>query len=331
MNLLISGGAGYIGSHTAHQLVEAGHDVTVLDNLYSGFLWALPASATFVNGDIGDVNLLNTLFSQKRFDAVLHFAAHIEVAESVKNPTKYYLNNVSRALTLFTAAVSAHVPSILFSSTAAVYGNSESPIASETTDTHPINPYGMSKLMAERVLQDLTAASEGRTKFVILRYFNASGARRDLKLGQSTLRATHLIKVAAEAAVGIRPAVSIYGDDYPTPDGTCLRDYVYIEDLAQAHLDALQYMQGGGAPDIFNVGYGRLHSVKDVLQTMKRVTGVDFAVNIVGRRAGDPAVVGANAEKIRRVLGWKPCFDDLNLICRTTFEWEKKRLQEAAL
>jgi UDP-glucose 4-epimerase len=323
MKLLVTGGAGYIGSHTAHLLNQLGHQLVVLDNLYSGQKWAVPSDAEFVEGDVSDRALLKRLMGAHKFDGILHFAAHIEVAESVTDPVKYYRNNVVSALNLFEAARFAKVPNVIFSSTAAVYGEPKTPLISETAELMPINPYGASKMMAERLLQDLCVASDGQMKSVVLRYFNAAGARRDLRVGQATPRATHLIKIASEVALGLRPSVAIYGTDYPTPDGTCVRDYIHIEDLAQAHVDALNYLAKGGVSDVFNVGYGRLYSVREVIDTMKRISGVEFAVVESPRRAGDPASLGANSARIRDVLGWKPQFDNLELICKTAFEWEK--------
>jgi UDP-glucose 4-epimerase len=325
MKLLVTGGAGYIGSHVAHQLVESGHEIVVLDNLYSGHRWAVPAGAQFVEGDVANAGLVDNLLSQHRFDGVLHFAAHIEVGESVENPVKYYRNNTLASMGLFEACRREKVSKIIFSSTAAVYGEPVPETGlSESSPLRPANPYGASKQMSERILQDLAAASGGALQFVILRYFNAAGARADLKVGQATPRATHLIKVACETSVGARETLTVHGRDYPTPDGTCLRDYVHVVDVAQAHLDALAYLEKGGASDIFNVGYGRPTSVLQVLDAVKRASGRDLRVTHGPRRPGDPTVVFADNSKIRRVLGWKPKHDDLDFICRTAFEWESE-------
>ena len=324
MKLLVTGGAGYIGSHTAHQLVEEGHDIVVLDNLYSGHRWAVPEKAEFVEGDVGDESLLTRVFLMHKFDGILHFAAHIEVAESVDEPAKYYRNNVVASLTLFESARRAGIPSIIFSSTAAVYGEAKDELIPEDAEKLPINPYGHSKWMCEQMLRDICASSGGKMKYVVLRYFNAAGARRDLRVGEATPHATHLVKLASEVAVGARAKLSIFGTDYPTPDGTCIRDYINIEDLAQAHIDALTYLSKGGQSDVFNAGYGRLDSVREVIETMKRVTEFDFPVIDAPRRPGDPAALGANSSKIRRVLGWKPKFDNLEGICRTAWQWEAK-------
>ena len=325
MKLLVTGGAGYIGSHVAHQLAGSGHGIVVLDNLYSGHRWAVPSTAQFVEGDVANAALVDKLLHEHRFDGVLHFAAHIEVAESVENPLKYYRNNTVASVGLFEACRRAGVPKVIFSSTAAVYGEPVPETGlSETSPLRPANPYGASKQMSERILQDVATASGGALRFAILRYFNAAGARPDLKIGQATPRATHLIKVACETAIGAREALTVYGRDFATPDGTCLRDYIHINDVAQAHLDALAYLEKGGASEIFNVGYGRPISVLEVLEAVRRVSGRDFRVNQGARRPGDPAVVFADTSKIRRVLGWKPQHEDLDFICQTAFAWEQE-------
>ena len=372
MRILVTGGAGYIGSHLAHQLADAGHELVVLDNLYSGHRWAVPESARFIEGDVGDRDLVTGLLRNGRFESVMHFAAHIEVGESVENPAKYYRNNTALALTLFEACRDAEVPKLIFSSTAAVYGEPKRPatrasekatqnatqnapdkatgkttdkttekssesvlwtnddgLISEDAPIQPMNPYGSSKAMSERILQDICNASGGATRFIILRYFNVAGARLDGKIGQATPRATHLIKVAAEAALGLRDKVTIFGTDYATFDGTCLRDYIHVEDLASAHLDALEYLNAGGSSDIFNVGYGRPFSVREVLRTMRNVSGREFAIAESGRRPGDPSAIAAASAKIRRVLGWAPKHDSLELICETAFRWEEARHKRA--
>lgn len=328
MKVLITGGAGYIGSHVAHFLAEGGTEIVVLDNLYSGVRAALPKGVPLIEGDVGNRALLKEVFSQRQFNAVLHFAAHIEVGESVADPAKYYRNNTIASLTLFEAAREAGVGKFIFSSTAAVYGepSSNAPLG-EDSPLRPMNPYGASKMMAERMLQDIANASRDEFRFIILRYFNAAGARRDLKVGQATPRATHLIKIAAETALGRRDELVVHGNDYPTPDGTCQRDYIHVEDLAQAHADALAYLDRGGASEILNVGYGQARSVIEVIEAMERVSGKKLPHRIGPRRSGDPSVVLADGEKLRRMFGWKPQFTDLDLICKTAFEWERK-LQE---
>lgn len=324
MKVLVTGGAGYIGSHTVYQLVEAGHDVVVVDNLYSGHRWAVHPSANFVLADISDGAVIACILSTHRFDAVIHFAAHMVVPESVADPLKYYQNNVAASTSLLRACVAAGVERFIFSSTAAVYGNPEYVPVDENAATLPINPYGTTKLVMEWMLRDVASSTNDQFRYVALRYFNVAGARGDGTIGQATPNATHLIKVACEAATGKRSQISIFGTDYPTPDGTCIRDYIHVEDLARAHLDALAYLQEGGRSETFNCGYGRGFSVKEVLECVKSISGVDFLVIEEARRAGDPGNLTANADKIRQVLGWKPRFDDLSLICRSAYEWELK-------
>lgn len=330
MRVLVTGGAGYIGSHTVYQLIEAGHEVLVVDNLYSGHRWAVHPQADFIYADIADYEAMSHVFSSHNFDAVLHFAAHIEVPESVSNPLKYYQNNVAASANLLRVTVEAGVENFIFSSTAAVYGNPEYVPVDEVAPTLPINPYGTTKLVTEWMLRDVAKSSQGKFRFVALRYFNVAGARADGKIGQATPNATHLIKVACEAATGKRDHVSIFGTDYATPDGTCIRDYIHVEDLARAHLDALIYLKGGGASDIFNCGYGAGFSVKEVLECVKDISGIDFTVVRQGRREGDPENLIANAERIRRILGWQPRFADLSLICRSAYEWEKQSAERLA-
>jgi UDP-glucose 4-epimerase len=328
VKILVTGGAGYIGSHAVHQLLSDGHHVVVLDNLYSGHRWAVPTDAKFVEGDIADTALVSKLLISHKIDSLLHFAAHIEVAESVTDPAKYYRNNTASALGLFEACAQNGVQRVIFSSTAAVYGEPQKPgLLRETDVLAPINPYGSSKMMSEKILADICTSTNGRMKFVILRYFNVAGARSDLSAGQATPRATHLIKIAAEAALGLRKNVSVHGSDYPTKDGTCERDYIHVDDLIQAHIDALTYLQDGAASDTFNVGYGRSYSVKEVIEAMKRVCGTDFPVEIAERRAGDAAALVADNSKIKKLLKWQPKHADLDYICRTAFDWEKKLQQ----
>lgn len=323
MKCLVTGGAGYIGSHVSWQLIEAGHEVVVLDNLEMGHRWALHERAKFYEGNVGDEALLEKVFTENKIDAVLHFAAAIEVPESVVKPAMYYRNNTVSALTLFEACEKFSIKRVIFSSTAAAYGETGGEPISETSPVLPVNPYGRSKVYSENILRDLAAASGEQMKYVILRYFNVSGARLDLKLGQARPKPFHLINLAAEAALGVRSSLSIFGTDYPTPDGTCLRDYIHVEDLASAHLSALKYLEAGGASDVFNCGYGRPYSVKEVIAAMKSASGVDFPVEEKPRRAGDPAALVANSTKLQKTMAWKPKHDDLALICRTALEWEK--------
>lgn len=325
--VLVTGGAGYIGSHTVRQLVRAGFEVTVIDNLYSGFRWAVDDAAEFVEADVGDQALVCDLLRQRQIDAVIHFAGHVIVFESVDDPLKYYRNNTVNSQRLIQACRDCGVSRFLFSSTCSVYGESDGKPIAETTPLNPINPYARSKLMTEWMLQDTArglspdgTASDFR--YIALRYFNVAGAAVDGNLGQATPEATHLIKVASELACGKRDGMQIYGTDYPTPDGTCIRDYIHVDDLAAAHVMALGYLLDGGASTVLNCGYGKGYSVREVLDVMCRVSGRDLAAEETGRRAGDPPVLIANNRKIRETLGWTPKHDDLELICRNALEWE---------
>jgi UDP-glucose 4-epimerase len=321
MKVLVTGGAGYIGSHVVRQLGEAGHEVVVYDNLSTGHRWAI-LSGELVVGELTDREKLSALFSEHGFDAVLHFAAHIVVPESVSDPLKYYGNNTRNTLGLLEICDRFQLRHFVFSSTAAVYGMPESATVSESSLLAPINPYGASKMMSERMLIDLTAASS--LNHVILRYFNVAGADLQGRIGQATPEATHLIKVACQAALGIRSGLSIFGTDYPTRDGTCIRDYIHVEDLARAHVMALDYLAGGGGSQIFNCGYGHGYSVLEIVDMVKRVSGVDFAVQVAGRRAGDPPELVADSRRIKEILNWKPSHDDIETIVRTALDWEKK-------
>ncbi len=320
--ILATGAAGYIGSHVLHHLLQSGHSVVVLDNLYSGHRWAVPQAATFVEGDTGNLPLVEKLLREHQIRSVIHFAAHIEVEESVRRPEKYYQNNTAKAVELFAACARAGVSEVVFSSTAAVYAETGEAFTEESP-TQPANPYGRSKLFAEWALRDICQANP-QMKSVILRYFNVAGASQDGHLGQATPNATHLIKVACQAALGLRSHLNMYGTDYPTEDGTCVRDYIHVDDLAQAHLLALDYLRAGGESDIFNCGYGQGFSVKQVIEAVKKVSSVDFMVETVGRRSGDAVQVVANSQKIQKVMGWSPQFNDLEGICRSALEWEKK-------
>ena len=319
--LLVTGGAGYIGSHVVRQLGAAGEDVVTLDNLCTGFREAVTAGELIV-GETGDADLLDRIFAEHDIDTVMHFAAHTIVPESVADPLKYYRNNTCSSRTLLEAAHSHGVKHIVFSSTAAVYGIPPGGKAAEDSPTAPINPYGTSKLMTEWMLRDLAIA--GGPSYVALRYFNVAGCEPTGTIGQSTPKATLLVKVACEAATGNRPGVSIFGTDYPTPDGTGLRDYIHVEDLASAHLDALTYLRNGGESTTLNCGYGHGYSVREVLQAVEKVNGAPLNISEEERRAGDPPELVAIAEKVRSVLGWKPQFDDLDSIVRTSLEWERK-------
>jgi UDP-glucose 4-epimerase len=319
--LLVTGGAGYIGSHVVLQLVEAGERVVVLDNLSTGFESAV-IGAELVVGEVGDRELVSRLLAEHGIDTVLHFAARTIVPESVADPLRYYGNNTCATRNLLECCRDAGVRHFVFSSTAAVYGIPAEGRAREDSPTAPINPYGSSKLMSEWMLRDLSAASELR--HVALRYFNVAGCDRAGRIGQSTEKATLLVKVAAEAAVGKRPQVAIYGTDYPTEDGTGVRDYIHVEDLASAHLAALRYLRAGGASVTLNAGYGHGYSVREVLSAMGRANGADLKIVEQPRRAGDPPVLVADCARIGQVLGWKPELDDLDLICRSSLAWERR-------
>jgi UDP-glucose 4-epimerase len=325
-SVLVTGGAGYIGSHVVKQLGEQTNDqITVIDNLSTGVKEAVLFGSLIVE-DLSNTLAISEIFSERRFDAVLHFAASIIVPESVENPLKYYANNTINTIELIRCAVQHGVRYFIFSSTAAVYGIPEEVPVRETTPTHPISPYGMSKLMSEAVLMD-TARSKEHFNYAILRYFNVAGASRDGKLGQNFPEATHLIKRAAQTVIGQAPYLEIYGTDYDTPDGTGLRDYIHVEDLAAAHVSALEYLIDGRGSDVFNCGYGRGYSVREVIAAMKVVSGVDFAVREAPRRPGDPPTLIADNTKILGHLPWRPQCDDLALICKTALAWEKKIAQ----
>jgi len=322
--ILVTGGAGYIGSHVVKQLGDAGHAVTVLDNLSTGRREAV-LSGELVVGDLGDSALLDTVLSQGQFGAVMHFAGSIVVPESVTDPLKYYANNTANTLHLLGACVRHGVNRFIFSSTAAVYGIADKALVSEDEPLVPINPYGASKMMSERMIADAAAAHP--LKYVILRYFNVAGAEAGGRLGQSGGVATHLIRVACQTALGLRPEMTIFGNDYPTPDGTCIRDYVHVEDLARAHLEALGYLRRGSDSVVGNFGYGRGHSVREVIEAVKQASRVDFAVRLGERRAGDPArLVAANA-RIKAAFGWQPRGTSLDEITRSALAWEKRLVE----
>lgn len=328
MAVLVTGGAGYIGSHMVLELIDAGERVVVLDDLSTGFAWAVPPEATLVRGDTGDSALVRRLVDEHGIEAVAHFAAKIVVPDSVSDPLGYYLNNTVKSRALLETIVGAGVRQFIFSSTAAVYGEpDETPIREETPQA-PINPYGRSKLMTEWMLGDLARASDLR--FVALRYFNVAGADPRGRSGQSSPNATHLIKVASQAALGQRPYLQVFGTDYPTPDGSCIRDYIHVTDLVRAHTAALRHLRQGGENLTLNCGYGRGFSVLEVIDVVKRVSGVDFEVRHVPRRPGDPAALVAGVERIRARLDWTPAYDDLATIVDQALRWEKTLAEKVA-
>lgn len=328
MNVLVTGGAGYIGSHVVRQLDEAGHRIVVFDNLSTGYRWAVTAGELIV-GDLADEAAIDDVFAHHHFDAVLHFAANIVVPESVANPLKYYSNNTRNTLNLLKAVEKHQIPYMVFSSTAAVYGMPEQTVLTEALPLAPINPYGASKMMSERMIMDLAAASS--LNYVVLRYFNVAGANPDGLLGQATPEATHLIKVACECVTGQRDGMSVFGTDYDTRDGTCIRDYIHVEDLAKAHVMALDYMARGGESRVMNCGYGRGFTVREVIDVVRRLSGVSFPVTETGRRPGDPGALMADNTLIRETLGWQPDYDNLETIVGTALAWEAIWQQKKAL
>ena len=328
MAILVTGGAGFIGSHMVYALVDAGEPVVVLDDLSAGFDWAVAPGVPLVVGDTGDQELVSRLIAEHGIDSVIHFAASIVVPESVAEPLKYYRNNTANARSLIECAVKGGVHRFIFSSTAAVYGNPAHIPVSEDDALTPMSPYGWSKLMTETILRDAGAAYG--LDHVILRYFNVAGADPKLRTGQSTRAATHLIKVAVETALGLRNRIEVFGTDYPTRDGTCIRDYIHVSDLIAAHTDALRFLCAGGRAATFNCGYGHGFSVHEVIAMVKEVSGVDFPVDYAPRRPGDPAEIVASSRRIRDALGWTPRFDYLNTICTHALAWQRKLVQRNA-
>ncbi len=328
MAVLVTGGAGYIGGHMVLALLDAGEEVVVLDDLSTGFAWAVPKQATLIVGDAGDEAQLSAIFSEHWIDSIVHFAAKIVVPDSVADPLGYYFSNTVKARALAEFAVRNRIKNFIFSSTAAVYGEPAVNPIFETAQPAPINPYGRSKLMVEWMLED--AAKVHDFSYVALRYFNVAGADPKGRLGQSTPNATHLIKVAVQAALGLHPGIDIYGTDYPTADGTCVRDYIQVSDLITAHLLALRHLRGGGESLVLNCGYGHGHSVREVIDVVKQVSDTNFEVRLTGRRAGDAAALVAGAQAIRSRLGWKPRYDDLTEIVRQAYQWERK-LRDGAI
>ena len=336
MNILITGGAGYIGSHVAKQLLETTqHDITILDNLSTGYIQTIQTLKTirdfeFIELDLKEFDAVNILLKTKSFDVIIHFAASSVVAESVENPLKYYMNNTVNTTNLIKCASEHGIKKFIFSSTAAVYGEPTECInIDETTPTNPINPYGMSKLMSEKVIQD-TACVNSNLNYIIFRYFNVSGSdmfyeneKLMPRIGECHEPETHLIPLVAKAALKKRECINIYGEDFKTPDGSCIRDYIHVEDLANAHIQAIEYLTSNES-DIFNLGYGKGYSVKEVVNAMKHVTNIDFQVKQVARREGDPAFLVANNTKILQKMKWQPKYNNLELICQSAYTWEKK-------
>lgn len=321
MAILVLGGAGYIGSHTALELVKAGNEVVIADNLVTGYRKAIPEGAKFYEGDLRDFDFLNKLFQQEKIDAVIHFAAYSLVGESVTNPLKYYDNNLYGTKVLLEAMVKNNVGKIVFSSTAATYGEPENIPILETDRTCPTNPYGETKLAMEKMFK-WTAEAHG-LRYVSLRYFNACGADESGIIGEAHNPESHLIPLILQVPNGKRETISIYGTDYDTPDGTCIRDYIHVTDLAQAHILAVQYLNNGGKSDIFNLGNGVGYSVREVIETARKVTGHPIPATETSRRAGDPARLVASSEKAKSVLGWKPVHDSLEEIIASAWNWHK--------
>jgi UDP-glucose 4-epimerase len=322
MSILVTGGAGYIGSHMVHELADAGERVVVLDNLSTGFDWAVAKGIPLIVGETGDQHLVAQIVREHNVDSVIHFAARLVVPDSVRDPLGYYKNNTVNSRALIETAIQNGVRQFIFSSTCAVYGNPTQVPVTEDTPPAPISPYGWSKLMTEIMLRDAGTAHDLR--YVTLRYFNVAGADPNCRTGQSTKNATQLIKVAVEAALGLRSKLDIYGSDYPTADGTCIRDYIHVSDLVRAHLDALRYLRGGGRSVTLNCGYGHGFSVREVVETVKRVSGVDFKVEIGSRRPGDPAQIVAASGRVRAMLGWTPQYDNLATIITHALAWDQE-------
>eukprot|EP01037_Dinobryon_pediforme_P013650 gene13650-13766_t len=323
MAILVTGGAGYIGSHMVLALLDAGETPVVLDNLSTGFAFAVPASVPLIVGDFGDSDLVSALIIEHHITAIIHFAAKLVVPESVSDPLGYYLNNTAKARNLIECAVKGGVKQFIFSSTAAVYGNVGLEPVKEEASLHPVSPYGRSKLMVEWMLEDTARAHD--LKFVVLRYFNVAGADPKGRAGQNTKDATLLIKVAVEVALGKRPALKVFGTDYDTRDGSGLRDYIHVTDLAAAHLDALTYLRAGNPSLIANCGYGTGYTVLEVINVVKQVSGVDFKIDLSPRRAGDPAAVIANPTRARTLLNWVPKHDNLTEIVTQALDWERRQ------
>ncbi len=326
MTVLVTGGAGYIGSHMVLALVEAGENVVVVDNLTTGFSSFLPEAAPLFIGDAGDENLIEGVISAHGVDAIIHFAGSVVVPDSMRDPLAYYRNNTMTTRSLLNVAIRRGVRRFIFSSTAAVYGNPEQTPVPEDAPTRPLSPYGSSKLMTEIMLHDVAAAHD--MQFVVLRYFNVAGADPQARIGLATVGATHLLKIAVEAATGQRAQIEVYGTDYPTPDGSCIRDFIHVSDLAQAHRAALAYLQHGGESTTLNCGYGRGYSVLETIEAVRRVSGRQFAVKYARRRPGDIMTMIADTTRIQTALDWTPQYDDLETIAAHALAWETKLMRE---
>ncbi len=320
MNVLVTGGAGYIGGHMVLALRDAGHNPVVFDNLSTGFRWSVPEEVPLVVGDVGDYELVLQTLKAHAIDAIVHFAAKLVVPESVRDPLGYYLNNTVKSRSLLAAAVAAGIKTFVFSSTAAVYGDASDRPLAEDAPLAPLSPYGSSKQLTEVMLRDVAAAHDMR--FVVLRYFNVAGADPAMRHGQCTANATHLIKVAVQTALGMRSYMEVFGTDYPTPDGTCIRDYIHVSDLISAHMQALDHLRGGGESLVVNCGYGHGYSVSEVIDTVRKVSGRPLEARIAPRRDGDPITIVADSTRIRSRLNWRPRHDDLATIVEHTLRWE---------
>src|SRR5262245_12980906 len=326
MTVLVTGGAGYIGSHMVHALVDAGESVVVIDNLSTGFSSLLPRPVPLFIGDAGDENLVENVIAQHRIESIIHFAGSVVVPDSMRDPLGYYRNNTMTTRSLLNSAVKAGIGRFIFSSTAAVYGNPDQMPVPEQAPTRPMSPYGSSKLMTEIMLHDTAGAHD--MKYVVLRYFNVAGADPDGRCGLSTVGATHLLKIAVEAATGRRAKVDVYGTDYPTPDGSCIRDFIHVSDLAQAHRAALTYLRGGGNSVTLNCGYGRGYSVLETIEAVRRISGRNFAVQYAARRPGDIMAMVADSGRMRATLDFTPQHDNLDTIATHALAFEEKLLNE---
>jgi UDP-glucose 4-epimerase len=326
MTVLVTGGAGYIGSHMVHALVDAGENVVVIDNLSTGFSSFLPEGTKLFIGDAADENLVEGVIAAHNVESIIHFAGSVVVPDSMRDPLGYYRNNTMTTRSLLTTAVRCNVKRFIFSSTAAVYGNPDQMPVAEHAPTRPLSPYGSSKLMSEIMLHDVASAHD--MNYVVLRYFNVAGADPKGRVGLATVGATHLLKIAVEAATGQRAKVDVFGTDYPTPDGSCIRDFIHVSDLAQAHRAALAYLRGGGTSATLNCGYGRGYSVLETIEAVRRVSGRNFAVQYASRRPGDIMTMVADTSRIRSLLDWTPQYDDLETIAAHALAWEEKLFRE---